>query len=99
MPEYKAWLCSMSVDESAIQKGKAAIYLHFKRNQTYFRYAKFGPTPQIRELHSQLEFDKLYSIYTTDNIHVISIKEVESENEIQAKGLRGMRKEVFSARS
>ena len=41
-----------------------AVYLHFKRNKTVFRYAKIGEVPQVRNLLKQLEFDKIYKIFT-----------------------------------
>ena len=96
MPEYKARLCAINAGESITDQKRAIISLHFRRNKTIFRFDKIGPIPQIRALHKQLEFDKLYRIYTTDNIHVIEIKEVRSENKIQAKGLPGLQKKVFS---
>ena len=99
MPEYNARLCSISVDQSLIDDRRAAIYLHFRRNKNYFRYARIGEVPQIRALHKQLEFDKIYKIFTTDNIHVIRIMEVGSENEIRTENLSGLRQKGFSAKS
>ena len=96
MPEYNARLCSISVDTSLVNDRRAAIYLHFRRNNDYFRYARIGEVAQIRAFHKQLEFDKLYRIQTKDNIHIINIKEVEGESKIQAKNLSSMRKKVFS---
>jgi len=99
MPEYNARLCSISVDTSLVNDRHAAIYLHFRRNNDYFRYARIGEVAQIRALHKQLEFDKIYKIFTTDNIHVISIKEVGIESEIRSENLPDMRKKVFSDKS
>lgn len=96
MSEYHARLCGISINTSLINDKQAVIYLNFKRNNDYFKFFKIAPIPQIRALHKQLEFDRLYSIQTKDNIHIINIKEVKSESKIQAKNLSSMRKKVFS---
>ena len=99
MPEYKARLCTINAGESITDQKRAIITLHFRRDKTIFRFDKIGSIPQIRALHKQLEFDKLYRIYTNDNIHVIEIKEVRSENKIRTENLSGLRQKVFPAKS